>query len=78
MALLRFSSPQGAFITGDCKQIAEDKAMTDWTKDGWRKKPRIQMPEYLDAEALNAVEAQPEPVRETLIKVIGTARFSRS
>ena len=29
-------------------------------------------------EVLNAVEAQPEPVRETLIKVIGTARFSRS
>ncbi|NVO57693.1 hypothetical protein HW561_17995 [Rhodobacteraceae bacterium B1Z28] len=29
-------------------------------------------------EVLNAVEAQPDPVRERLVEVIGTARFSRS
>ncbi len=28
-------------------------------------------------EVLNAVEAQPEPVRQQLVEVIGTARFSR-
>lgn len=28
-------------------------------------------------EVLNAVEAQPEPVRQQLIEVIGTARFRR-
>ncbi len=28
-------------------------------------------------EVLNAVEAQPEPVRKNLIEVIGTARFRR-
>ncbi|WP_170427626.1 hypothetical protein [Ruegeria arenilitoris] len=28
-------------------------------------------------EVLSAVEAQPEPVRQTLIEVIGTARFGR-
>ncbi|AXT28036.1 hypothetical protein D1823_16560 [Ruegeria sp. AD91A] len=28
-------------------------------------------------EALNAIEAQPEPVRQQLVKVIGTARFRR-
>ncbi len=32
--------------------------MSDWTKSSWRKKPRIQMPDYTDAAALNAVEAQ--------------------
>ncbi|MCT8160474.1 class II 3-deoxy-7-phosphoheptulonate synthase [Pseudoruegeria sp. SHC-113] len=32
--------------------------MTDWVKSGWRTKPRIQMPEYTDEAALNAVEAQ--------------------
>ncbi len=32
--------------------------MTDWVKSGWRNKPRIQMPEYTDEAALNAVEAQ--------------------
>ncbi|PHQ98370.1 MAG: 3-deoxy-7-phosphoheptulonate synthase class II [Marinosulfonomonas sp.] len=32
--------------------------MTNWVKSGWRTKPRIQMPEYMDIEALNAVEAQ--------------------
>ncbi|MFV2035755.1 MAG: 3-deoxy-7-phosphoheptulonate synthase, partial [Halocynthiibacter sp.] len=29
-----------------------------WNKSDWRNKPRIQMPDYLDAGALNAVEAQ--------------------
>jgi len=32
--------------------------MTDWQKSDWRKKPRVQMPDYLDAEALKAVEAR--------------------
>ena len=32
--------------------------MTDWLKTGWRNKPRVQMPDYTDAAALNAVEAQ--------------------
>ncbi|MEM9717367.1 MAG: 3-deoxy-7-phosphoheptulonate synthase class II, partial [Pseudomonadota bacterium] len=29
-----------------------------WTKSDWRQKPRIQMPDYTDAAALNDVEAQ--------------------
>ncbi|ETA50303.1 class II 3-deoxy-7-phosphoheptulonate synthase [Ponticoccus alexandrii] len=32
--------------------------MTEWQKSTWRDKPRVQMPEYTDAAALNAVEAQ--------------------
>ncbi len=32
--------------------------MGDWQKNGWRDKERIQMPEYLDTEALTAVEAR--------------------
>ncbi|NNE89524.1 MAG: 3-deoxy-7-phosphoheptulonate synthase class II [Silicimonas sp.] len=32
--------------------------MSEWQKSGWRQKPRVQMPDYLDQEALNAVEAQ--------------------
>ena len=32
--------------------------MSEWSKAGWRQKPRVQMPEYTDASALNAVEAQ--------------------
>lgn len=32
--------------------------MSDWTKSDWRGKPRIQMPDYTDTAALNAVEAQ--------------------
>ncbi|NYS24569.1 3-deoxy-7-phosphoheptulonate synthase class II [Rhodobacteraceae bacterium 2376] len=31
---------------------------SDWTKSEWRAKPRVQMPEYPDAAALAAVEAQ--------------------
>ncbi|MAM23901.1 MAG: 3-deoxy-7-phosphoheptulonate synthase class II [Rhodobacteraceae bacterium] len=32
--------------------------MREWTKSSWRDKPRIQMPDYPDQAALNAVEAQ--------------------
>ncbi|PIE15468.1 MAG: 3-deoxy-7-phosphoheptulonate synthase class II [Rhodobacterales bacterium] len=32
--------------------------MSDWQKSGWRSKPRVQMPEYTDADALAAVEAK--------------------
>ena len=32
--------------------------MSNWQKSDWRNKPRVQMPEYTDQEALNAVEAQ--------------------
>ncbi len=32
--------------------------MTDWDKSAWRKKPRVQMPDYTDAAALAEVEAQ--------------------
>ena len=32
--------------------------MTKWQKTGWRAFPRVQMPDYTDAAALAAVEAQ--------------------
>ena len=32
--------------------------MSNWTKSDWRTLPRIQMPDYTDTAALNAVEAQ--------------------
>ncbi len=32
--------------------------MSDWSKSNWRSKPRVQMPDYSDAAALSAVEAQ--------------------
>jgi 3-deoxy-7-phosphoheptulonate synthase len=32
--------------------------MTEWQKSNWREFPRVQMPEYTDADALTAVEAQ--------------------
>ena len=32
--------------------------MSEWKKTGWRSKPRVQMPDYVDAEALGTVEAQ--------------------
>lgn len=32
--------------------------MTNWQKSDWRSKPRVQMPDYLDADRLNAVEAR--------------------
>ncbi|MDD9979076.1 MAG: 3-deoxy-7-phosphoheptulonate synthase, partial [Boseongicola sp.] len=30
--------------------------MSEWQKTGWRSKPRVQMPDYLDGAALAAVE----------------------
>ena len=30
--------------------------MSTWQKSDWRKKPRVQMPDYTDAAKLNAVE----------------------
>jgi 3-deoxy-7-phosphoheptulonate synthase len=32
--------------------------MSEWQKSDWRKKPRVQMPDYTDADALHTVEAQ--------------------
>lgn len=32
--------------------------MSEWQKYSWRNKPRVQMPDYVDAARLNAVEAQ--------------------
>ncbi len=32
--------------------------MTEWTKSSWRTKPRVQMPDYPDQDALERVEAQ--------------------
>lgn len=32
--------------------------MSTWQKSDWRNKPRVQMPDYTDTAALNAVEAQ--------------------
>ncbi|MQQ07114.1 3-deoxy-7-phosphoheptulonate synthase class II [Epibacterium sp. SM1979] len=32
--------------------------MSDWQKSNWRNKPRVQMPDYTDAAALQKVEAQ--------------------
>lgn len=32
--------------------------MSEWQKTNWRSKPRVQMPDYTDQAALNAVEAQ--------------------
>ena len=32
--------------------------MNDWKRSDWRKKPRVQMPDYTDARALAAVEAR--------------------
>ncbi|MEL6643648.1 MAG: 3-deoxy-7-phosphoheptulonate synthase class II [Pseudomonadota bacterium] len=32
--------------------------MAEWQKTGWRSKPRVQMPDYTDAEALARVEAK--------------------
>ncbi len=32
--------------------------MSEWKKSDWRNKPRVQMPDYLDADALASVEAR--------------------
>ncbi len=34
------------------------KTMANWQKSDWRNKPRVQMPDYTDAAALGATEAQ--------------------
>ena len=49
--------------------------MTDWTKSSWRDKPRIQMPDYPDQDALRAVEA--ELSRYPLLVFAGEARRLR-
>ncbi|WBU65040.1 class II 3-deoxy-7-phosphoheptulonate synthase [Paracoccus aerodenitrificans] len=36
----------------------KNTAAPDWDKAGWRGYPRVQMPDYPDTEALNAVETQ--------------------
>jgi 3-deoxy-7-phosphoheptulonate synthase len=46
--------------------------MTEWTKSSWRDKPRIQMPDYPDQDALHAVEA--ELSRYPLLVFAGEAR----
>lgn len=46
--------------------------MTDWTKSSWRAKPRIQMPDYPDQDALRAVET--ELSRYPLLVFAGEAR----
>lgn len=46
--------------------------MSEWTKSSWRAKPRIQMPEYPDQAALEAVEAQ--LARFPLLVFAGEAR----
>ncbi|CTQ33969.1 class II 3-deoxy-7-phosphoheptulonate synthase [Jannaschia rubra] len=43
-----------------------------WSKSDWRAKPRVQMPDYPDAEALNAVEAK--LARNPLLVFAGEAR----
>ena len=35
-------------------------AASSWTKSDWRAKPRVQMPDYLDADALSAVDTETE------------------
>jgi len=40
-----------------------------WNKTGWRNKERIQMPDYIDTDALNAVES-----RLSFISSIGFCR----
>ncbi|MBO6854015.1 MAG: 3-deoxy-7-phosphoheptulonate synthase class II [Marivivens sp.] len=32
--------------------------MSEWQKSDWRKKPRVQMPDYIDTASLNAVEGK--------------------
>lgn len=49
--------------------------MTTWSKSSWRTKPRIQMPDYPDATALNAVEEQLS--RYPLLVFAGEARRLR-
>jgi 3-deoxy-7-phosphoheptulonate synthase len=53
-------------------QQTGEKTMTNWSKSSWRAKPRIQMPDYPDQAALNAVEAQ--LARYPLLVFAGEAR----
>lgn len=46
-----------------------------WSKSSWRQKPRVQMPDYPDAEALAAVEARLS--RHPLLVFAGEARTLR-
>ncbi len=46
--------------------------MTQWSKSSWRNKPRVQMPDYPDAAALQEVEAQLS--RYPLLVFAGEAR----
>ena len=42
-----------------CESVStEDKMKNTWEKSAWRSKPRVQMPDYPDADALAAVGAQ--------------------
>ncbi len=50
--------------------------MSEWTKSSWRAKPRIQMPDYPDQDALKAVEAQLS--RFPLLVFAGEARRLKS
>ncbi len=40
------------------QDIRKTAATQTWDKAGWRAYPRVQMPDYLDPAALDAVEAQ--------------------
>ena len=48
-------NPYTAPVTANFRRRPMTKG---WTKTDWRAKPRIQMPDYPDQAALNAVEAQ--------------------
>ena len=48
----------------------------DWSKSSWRAKPRVQMPDYPDADALSAVEAKLG--RHPLLVFAGEARTLKS
>ncbi|WP_090848845.1 class II 3-deoxy-7-phosphoheptulonate synthase [Paracoccus alkenifer] len=49
---------------------------TDWQRDGWRARPRIQMPDYPDADAVRQAEAQLS--RFPLLIFAGEARRLKS
>ena len=50
--------PAGLPYKRGSQKLTEDETMSDWQKSGWRQKPRVQMPDYTDADRLHAVEAQ--------------------
>jgi 3-deoxy-7-phosphoheptulonate synthase len=47
-----------SLLTLTMSRIPETKTMTEWHKTNWRNKPRVQMPDYTDQDALNSVEGQ--------------------